>query len=69
MDSGYMWVVQVPLIFILSRLTDLPANLLFLIVQLFEIPKMAFAYARYRRGNWIRNLHNSNELNAKLLEA
>jgi putative MATE family efflux protein len=62
MDSGYMWLIQVPTIFLLSRLTDLPITMLFLIVQLLEIPKMGFAYARYRKGNWIRNLANSGKL-------
>ncbi|MBI9009215.1 MAG: MATE family efflux transporter [Tenericutes bacterium] len=62
MDSGYMWTIQVPIIFILSRVTDLPITMLFLIVQLLEIPKMGFALARYRKGNWIRNLANPKEL-------
>ena len=62
MDSGYMWVIQVPTIFLLSRVTDLPITMLFLIVQLLEIPKMGFAYARYKKGNWIRNLSNSEKL-------
>ena len=67
MDSVYMWIAQVPVVFLLSRLTTLPANMLFLIVQLLEVPKMAFAYARYKRGYWIRNLHDSNEINAEVL--
>ncbi len=62
MDSGYMWVIQVPTIFILSRVTDLPITMLFLIVQLLEIPKMGFALARYKKGNWIRNLANPGKL-------
>ncbi|MCK5731685.1 MAG: MATE family efflux transporter [Tenericutes bacterium] len=67
MDSGYMWVIQVPAALLLSRLTDVPANILFLIIQLLELPKMIFAYSRYKRGNWIRNLHASNEHNAESL--
>ncbi len=67
MDSGYMWVIQVPAAILLSRFTGLPANILFLIIQLLELPKMIFAYSRYKRGNWIRNLHASNEHNAEVL--
>jgi len=67
MDSGYMWVIQVPTVFILSRVTDLPVTMLFLIVQLLEIPKMGFAFTRYQKGHWIRNLALANESNAKAL--
>lgn len=56
MDSGYMWVVQVPIAFILSRFTELPVTMLFLIIQCLEVPKMGFAYARYKKEHWVRNL-------------
>jgi len=56
MDAGYMWVVSVPIAILLSRLTNLPATLLFLIIQLLDIPKMAFAVSRYRKEHWIKNL-------------
>ncbi len=61
MDSGYMWLIQVPTVFLLSRLTALPMNILFLIVQLLEIPKMGFAYSRYRKERWLRNLAVTNQ--------
>ena len=67
MDSGYMWVIQVPAAYLLSRLTDLPITMIFLVIQLLEIPKMGFAFARYRKGNWIRNLAMANEANAEAL--
>lgn len=67
MDSGYMWIVQVPTVFLLSRLTNLPTIMLFLIVQLLEIPKMGFAFSRYRKGHWIRNLDLANQRNAQNL--
>ena len=67
MDSGYMWVVQVPTVFLLSRLTDLPTITLFLIVQLLEIPKMGFALSRYKKGHWIKNLDLANRHNAQSL--
>jgi putative MATE family efflux protein len=62
MDSGYMWVIQVPTIFILSRFTEAPITMLFLVVQLLEIPKMGFAYSRYKKGHWIRNLADPGSL-------
>jgi Na+-driven multidrug efflux pump len=67
MDSGYMWVVQVPIIFILARVTNLNVIMLFLIVQLFELPKMVFALSRYRKEHWVRNLAIENQKNANNL--
>jgi len=59
-----MWVVQVPLIFILARVTNLNVVMLFLIVQGLELPKSIFALSRYRKENWVRNLATKNETNA-----
>ena len=67
MDSGYMWVMQVPIIFVLARVTNLDVIMLFLIVQLLELPKSVFALHRYRKENWVRNLAIENEENAKKL--
>ncbi|HQN74987.1 MAG TPA: MATE family efflux transporter [Bacillota bacterium] len=67
MDSGYMWVVQVPLIFLLARVTNLSVIILFLIVQLLELPKSFFALSRYRKENWVRNLAIENQENAQKL--
>lgn len=69
MDSGYMWVIQVPVVFILARVTDLNVIMLFLIVQLLELPKSVFALSRYRKENWVRNLAIENAENAKKLMA
>jgi putative MATE family efflux protein len=67
MDSGYMWVVQVPLIFVLVRVTNLNVIMLFLIVQMLELPKSVFALSRYKKENWVRNLAIENQENAKKL--
>jgi Na+-driven multidrug efflux pump len=67
MDSGYMWVIPVPLIFILARVTDWSVITLFLIVQLLEIPKSIFALSRYRKEHWVRNLASENQENAEKL--
>ncbi len=67
MDSGYMWIVPVPLIFILARVTDWSVITLFLIVQLLEIPKSIFALSRYRKEHWVRNLASENQVNAEKL--
>ncbi len=67
MDSGYMWVIQVPAIILLSRLTNLSVISLFLIVQLLELPKSVFALSRYKKENWVRNLAIENRFNAEKL--
>lgn len=69
MDSGYIWVVQVPTVFLLSRLTDIGVIYLFLIIQVLELPKVALAFSRYKKYYWLRNLALENKENAdKLLE-
>ena len=55
-DSGYMWVIAVPVALMLGYLTVLPVTLMFLIVQSLEIPKMSLGLLRYRKGYWVRNL-------------
>jgi putative MATE family efflux protein len=56
MDSGYMWVVMVPIALLLAYATSLPVTIMFLIVQSLDVPKLFFALNRYRKGYWIRNL-------------
>jgi Na+-driven multidrug efflux pump len=67
MDSGYIWVIQVPTVFLLSRLTDMSVIYLFLIVQLLEIPKVILAFSRYKKEYWLRNLTDVNTKNAEKL--
>jgi putative MATE family efflux protein len=69
MDSGYIWVVQVPVVLLLSRLTDLRVIYLFLIIQLLEVPKVILAYSRYKKEYWLKNLAFENNQNAiKLMD-
>jgi putative MATE family efflux protein len=67
MDSGYIWVVQVPTVLVLSRLTDISVIYLFLIIQVLEIPKVALAFSRYKKYYWLRNLALENKENADKL--
>ncbi|MCR3906642.1 MAG: MATE family efflux transporter, partial [Tenericutes bacterium] len=55
-DSGYMWIVPVPIAMLMAYFTQLPVTLMFLIVQSTEIPKMLFGLSRYNKGYWIKNL-------------
>ena len=55
-DSCYVWAVCVPLIFILSRFTNIPIIALFAISQGMDIIKCAIGAIMIRRGSWIQNL-------------
>ena len=61
-DSGYMWVVPVPIALALAYFTNLPVTLMFLLVQSLDIPKMAFGLARYRKEHWVKNLATESEI-------
>ncbi len=56
MDSGYMWMVAVPLAFVLSRWTSLSVMWMFFIIQATDIPKALFGTHRYRKEFWVKNL-------------
>ena len=61
-DAGYMWVIPVPIALILAYYTNLPVTLMFLLVQSLDIPKMAFALARYKKEHWVKNLAKENDV-------
>lgn len=55
-DSGYMWMVSIPLAFILSRFTNIPILPLYILCQSMDIIKCAVGFVMLRRGSWIQNL-------------
>lgn len=55
-DSVYMWAVQFPACFILSRFTGMPILPLFMIGQGLEIGKAVLGALLLRRGTWARQL-------------
>ena len=55
-DSMYMWILPVPVALALSYLTNLPVTLMFLFVQMLDIPKMLFGLSRYKKEKWVKNL-------------
>ena len=55
-DSGYTWVVAVPLAWCLVHLTAMPVLLIYLCVQLADIIKCVFGYILLRRGIWLNNM-------------
>lgn len=56
MDSGYMWVVTVPVALVLAYFTQMPVVWMFFTIQALDIPKALFAISRYRKKRWVKNL-------------
>jgi len=57
-DSGFMWVVSVPLAFCLSRFTDMSIVPLFIICHMADLIKCIMGLKMLQRGSWIKNLTN-----------
>lgn len=55
-DSFYMWVFSIPIVFVLSRFTDIPIQYVYLICQLSDLVKCAIGYVLVKRGSWINNI-------------
>ena len=54
-DSVFLWVVSIPLAFVLSRFTALPIVPLYFVCQAVDIIKCVIGFVMVRRGVWIHN--------------
>ena len=54
-DSVFLWVVSIPLAFVLSRYTSLPIIPLYLACQLVDIIKCVIGFVMVKKGVWIHN--------------
>ena len=55
-DSVYLWVISVPLAFVLSRYTALPIVPLYLACQLIDIVKCVVGFVLIKKGVWMNNI-------------
>ncbi len=55
-DSGFIWLLNVPLAFVLSRYTRTPIVVMYLCVQSLELIKCALGFALLRAKKWVNNL-------------
>ena len=55
-DSGYTWLISVPVAWCLVHLTGLPVATIYLCVQLADFIKCAFGYILLRKGVWLNNM-------------
>lgn len=62
-----LWVIGVPLAFILSRFTELPLYIIIALVNIEEITKFLLGYRRSRSGRWINNLTYDHSLGETII--
>ena len=55
-DSAFMWVVSVPVAFLLSRFTDIYVVWIFVILMLTESVKCVIGLVLLRKGVWMNNI-------------
>lgn len=55
-DSGYTWLISVPIAFVLTRFTNWDIVLIFICVELANLIKAAFGFILVKKGIWIRNI-------------
>ncbi len=55
-DNGFMWLLNVPMAYVLSRFTGLPIVPLYLICQSLEAVKCIVAVILVKKGVWIQNI-------------
>ena len=59
-DSGYVWLVNVILAFVLCRFTALPLPLVYLIVHFSDAAKAVMGCAFVKKGSWATDLTQNN---------
>ncbi len=55
-DSGFMWVVTIPLAFVLSRFTDFRIEVVYAMCQGIEILKCIVGFILLKKGVWLVNI-------------
>lgn len=55
-DSAFMWCVNIPVAYVLSRYTGVPIIPLYLICQLVDIIKCVVGFILVKKGIWLNNL-------------
>lgn len=59
-DSGFMWVITIPMAFVLANFTGLPIVPLYLLVQLADLIKCFFGAYLLKKGVWVHNIAADN---------
>lgn len=56
MDSGFMWLVNLPVLFALALFTDAPTIVVYVCGQLTDVIKAFFAFYMVKKEKWVKNL-------------
>ena len=60
-DSGFMWVVSIPLAFVLSRFTTLSIEVVYAMCQGIEFLKCILGFILLKKGIWLNNIVDNKE--------
>lgn len=55
-DSGFVWVICVPVAFVLSRFTNIPIVPMFIIVRCLDLIKCVVGFILIKKRTWVHNL-------------
>ena len=55
-DSVYVWCVDIPLAYVLSRFTGIPIIWVYLCCQMIETIKCFIGYVLVKKGIWLQNI-------------
>ena len=58
-DSFYLWVMCIPLAFVLSRFTDMPILKMYIIVQVMDMSKCILGYFLLKQRRWVNDLSST----------
>lgn len=59
-DCVFLWLVNVPVVFMLSRFTDMPAHYIYVCCQIADWIKCVIGFILVKRGVWIQNIVKQN---------
>lgn len=55
-DCAFIWLVSIPVVFVLSRYTDLPAHWIYVCGQMAEWGKCVLGFILVKKGIWLQNI-------------
>lgn len=58
-DCAFLWVVSIPVVFLLSRLTDIPAHYIYVAGQIADWGKCVIGFILVKKGVWVQNIVKS----------
>ncbi len=58
-DCVFLWVVNLPVVFMLSRFTEIPAHYIYVCCQIVDWIKCGIGFVLVKKGVWIQNIVDS----------